>query len=425
MPFKIVQTLERGGYRLTVVPSLWESNNILRWPPKSKNILRVIKDESSKPGTDWEKMKCNVKRRQLSSYAQAEMELEIMERQSETDVNELQHDQTLSHSNIQAHQELDTFDFNAYADTLANTNSSPKNVNNTNTHTGEVILQVCGDQNNLTEKMDTIINMIHNQNQIIENMANKICVMSVQIEDITEKLSRHEHQPMNMEVTLLKNTKNLPENESYSFAIIENQQQLDALEVKLADKAEYKKLKRHLSFLCTPTVGEGKNFAYRLMDSMLSRDFVPLCSWSGGSRGDVSKIALKDYKMFKKFFFELIHSWDSAFTIESTESFFKVALKNSTKRKSMKNLRASRTKRRRKNTAKKGIEPIIAKRQGEDTSNIEQEQNKRNNEAMETINITQKQDQNKRNNEEDEAMETINITQEQEQNKRNNEEVMR
>ncbi|XP_061716942.1 uncharacterized protein LOC133524809 isoform X2 [Cydia pomonella] len=54
----------------------------------------------------------------------------------------------------------------------ANINLQSKNINNTNTPNGEGILQDRGDQNILSEKIDTKINMIHNQNQIIENMAN-------------------------------------------------------------------------------------------------------------------------------------------------------------------------------------------------------------------------------------------------------------
>lgn len=180
----------------------------------------------------------------------------------------------------------------------------PRNITNTSINntpnTGEVILQVCEDQNMLADKIDTMVNMIHNQNKIIENMVNKICIMSVQLEDISEKLNQpRNEQPVH--VTLLKD---VPQDEAESFCIniIEDQRQLDALEVKLADKSEYKKLKKHLSFLCSPSTGDGKTFAYRLLDTLFSREFICLCSWSGGSRGEKSKIALKNYKLFRIFF---------------------------------------------------------------------------------------------------------------------------
>lgn len=90
MPFKIVSTSEPDGDRLSSVPSLWEYNGILSWPPKNKNILKLIKEERSKPSPDWKKMNCDLKRQNLFSYTQAEIELESIERYSDTDVNEAQ-----------------------------------------------------------------------------------------------------------------------------------------------------------------------------------------------------------------------------------------------------------------------------------------------------------------------------------------------
>ncbi|XP_045767600.1 protein tramtrack, beta isoform-like isoform X3 [Maniola jurtina] len=232
---------------------------------------------------------------------------------------------------------------------------TPRNITNTSINntpnTGEVILQVCEDQNMLSDKIDKMVNMIHNQNKIIENMVNKMCIMPVQLEDISEKLNQpRNEQPV--QVTLLKDVRQ-DEAESFCFNIIENQDQFDALEVKLGDKSEYKKLKKLMSFLCSPSTGGGKTFAYRLLDTLLSREFICSCSWSGGSRGEKSKIALKNYKLFRKFFFDMVHSWDAEFTLEASEIFFKTVLKNSGKRKLMRDLRASVAKRRKnKNPAK-------------------------------------------------------------------------
>lgn len=94
MLFKIVSTSEPDGDRLCIVPSLWEFNGILSWPPKNKNILMLIKEERSKPSPDWKKMNCDLKRQNLFTYAQAEIELESFERYSDTDVNEPQCQET-------------------------------------------------------------------------------------------------------------------------------------------------------------------------------------------------------------------------------------------------------------------------------------------------------------------------------------------
>lgn len=74
---------------------------------------------------------------------------------------------------------------------------------------------------------------------------------------------------------------------------------------------------------------------------MVTREFLCECSWSGGSRGDNSKVPMKDYKNFLKFFCGMVRSWDSKFTMGQTEQFFKFVLRNAVKRKSMKDIRSS------------------------------------------------------------------------------------
>lgn len=122
---------------------------------------------------------------------------------------------------------------------------------------------------------------------------------------------------------------------------------MEMLEANLADKAQKKKFSKTLSLLCSSTVGGGTTCAYKLLDVIFSRDFLCQCSWSGGSKGEISKIPLKNYKNFRKFFFEIVNSWDSKFTDDDAEKFLKLVVRNAAKRKAMKGLRQS-TKRTRK-----------------------------------------------------------------------------
>ncbi|KAJ8729031.1 hypothetical protein PYW07_006727 [Mythimna separata] len=88
MPYKIVQTIERGKTILVIVPSLWEENGNLWWPPK-KTQYKLMKDEQSKPDKkEWKLMDCILKRNNILTYQQAEAELSIMEDNSDTDVND-------------------------------------------------------------------------------------------------------------------------------------------------------------------------------------------------------------------------------------------------------------------------------------------------------------------------------------------------
>lgn len=87
MPYKIVQTLERGKLRLSIVPSSWEDKGNLWWPPK-KILEKSIRDDQSKPTKDWKLMNCILKRNNIPTYQQADNELSIMEQNSDTDVQD-------------------------------------------------------------------------------------------------------------------------------------------------------------------------------------------------------------------------------------------------------------------------------------------------------------------------------------------------
>lgn len=86
MPFKVVQTIERGETCLTVVPSSWEENGILHWPRKNA-VAKLSLEEYSEPSPKWEKINC-VKKREFRTRIEAERELERMESLSDTEVDE-------------------------------------------------------------------------------------------------------------------------------------------------------------------------------------------------------------------------------------------------------------------------------------------------------------------------------------------------
>lgn len=241
---------------------------------------------------------------------------------------------------------------------IANPCPDYSNVTATDTTTQENIVQIIStetlnfdqiltNQKILSEKIDNMLQIqaitLENQQKIVH----KLVQQSVQLDDISAQLAEIKQGPM---VTLLKDA-NPVDNESFTLKPIENQRDLILLDQLLADKAEKHKLQKHLSLLCSASNGKGKTCAYKLQDILFTRDFLCNCSWAGGSRGERSKIALKDYKNVLKFFHGMIQTWDPMYTMQDNESFFKLITKNSHQRKSMKNLRMS-SKRRRKNTDK-------------------------------------------------------------------------
>lgn len=86
MPFKIVQTIEKGENCLTVVPARWEESGVLFWPKKSV-VAKLSLDENSVPEANWERIDC-VKKRDFTSRAEAEQEIERMEAISDTEADE-------------------------------------------------------------------------------------------------------------------------------------------------------------------------------------------------------------------------------------------------------------------------------------------------------------------------------------------------
>lgn len=89
MPFKIVETIERGKPQLSIVPSCWEKKGLLRWPPKKYPINKLVTNENSIPQADWLTIKCVLKRTSILSYSRAEEEIDMMAQYSDTsDVND-------------------------------------------------------------------------------------------------------------------------------------------------------------------------------------------------------------------------------------------------------------------------------------------------------------------------------------------------
>lgn len=185
--------------------------------------------------------------------------------------------------------------------------------------------------------------MLEKLNVVVENqkkIALKLASLTIQLEETKASISQEKERPVN--VTLLQDQlRTEEENESFSIKHIENQQQLEILETDLADKAKKKKLFKTLSLLCSSKSGSGTTCAYKLLDILFSKNFLCQCSWSGGSKGEISKVPFKNYKNIRIFFFEIVNSWDSKFTDDDAEKFLKLVIRNASKRKLMKGLRQS------------------------------------------------------------------------------------
>lgn len=86
MPYKIIETIERGRRLIVSVPSLWESDGNLYWP--KKNVISLKKNEKSAPQSDWKCLPCILKRDNILNYKTAEEEIALMSDFTDTDEKE-------------------------------------------------------------------------------------------------------------------------------------------------------------------------------------------------------------------------------------------------------------------------------------------------------------------------------------------------
>lgn len=246
--------------------------------------------------------------------------------------------------------------------------------------------QVLANQKIISEKIDAIIAI---QNIMLENqkkLTHTLAALSVQIEDLTQK-NVSSRDPLT-NVTLLKDC-NRSDNDCFSLKTVKTESDLKELEQILGDNDFKTNLKKQLSFVCSASKGDGITCAYKLLDLMFDRNFLCQCSWTGSSRAETSKIPLKDYKNVLNLFFTMVHSWDSDYTIQRNETFFKMITKNAKQRLSMKNLRMS-SKRQRIN---KNNKTIKRQKQNEENERPETEETEHENIAEEIVECADESDE--------------------------------
>ncbi|CAK1579158.1 unnamed protein product [Parnassius mnemosyne] len=366
MNFKIVATVENGERKLIIVPCLWETNGELRCPKERADIIRLVKDKNSRPLPDWRITECVVKLSSIPSYEQAEKELRNMRQHRDADVNSRREEHVVNHQertpnsvtatanptsiplvttltveNINEHE----FEYIDCKNNLPTTSVQTQEITNTN-HVMEYLKVISDSQYNMAQTLNLVVD---NQKKLFHKLAN----LSVQIKDVNSKRDQINKTP----ITLSEST--ATERDGFIIKPIESVRELEEMESMLSDNTHKCKLMQQYSLVCSQSEGKGVTCAYKMLDLFFSREFLCKCSWTGGSRSDELKIGFKGYKNILQFYFELINSWDSTYTMQDNENFFKVILKNSAKRKLHKNIRAS-TKRTR---AKKAV--IVKKHQNQ------------------------------------------------------------
>ncbi|XP_053601038.1 uncharacterized protein LOC128669864 [Plodia interpunctella] len=133
-------------------------------------------------------------------------------------------------------------------------------------------------------------------------------------------------------------------NQDNIFTAIDSVDVLDDFEQDLKDQDKRNALYKKIVDICQY---RGETGPYFLIDLMFTRQFIAKCSWSGGSRGDESKIPFKIYNNTINFFQQVTQNFEETFSMVECHKFLKSVLKNALKRSESKGLRASHRKKRR------------------------------------------------------------------------------
>ncbi|XP_045769184.1 uncharacterized protein LOC123870065 [Maniola jurtina] len=349
MPFSVVQTIEKGELRLTAVPDLWVHNKLLFWPKKSADKLR--RQENSSPDASWEIMSCDVKRKNLKTFQEAQDEINTMSDKSDTETDE---GDTNRRSLRKEKYPLPDKSFNELAKTLTDnhnqmlstttpvTQVAQKSQEDTNccfvpqdqivgtvegnipvtipesnflfyTHTEPEISTPTNEIEAIKESIATIIANQNSLHEIQTNMCVKISEIQTELRSFI-KMSVSQKR-VDEEPTLIKNIKDLEE-----------------FEKNLSNRTFKDNMLMKFVGVCSKGLGKGGVNAYHLVDSLFERNFLKQCTWTGFSKKEAVKICFKAFTRTISLFFDIIHATDESFTKVDCDKFFKTILKNAHKR---------------------------------------------------------------------------------------------
>ncbi|XP_049693944.2 uncharacterized protein LOC126054091 isoform X3 [Helicoverpa armigera] len=410
MPFKIVQTIEKGNIVLTCVPHQWESDGVLYWPRKQtqSQTSKLQKDEGSWPDESWEKINCAVKRRSIKTYQNAIHEIDIMSNNSDTepDIEYVSSKKQrncsdlpqLSYDNM-AEEILKNNEHNASSaiipedgEQIMVTNyeiTTPKEstpsetplsapqeniekyivIPESNQSDTPIIYSYINKETSLSEEQCELKSMKIDITTIKSDLKSINDDMKTIMGTLNTTLNNQAvlHETLKsilLQVTEIQVTneefikKSITEKQNHSLMLkpIQDLKDLEEFENKLMDSDYREDLLRKFSVFGTKGTGKGITRAYTIIDILFERKFFKSCSWTGASRSQnetTEKICLKGFSKMIGFFFEVIYKQDSSFHLTDCHNFFKTILRNADQRAKSKQLRTSASKCRGKNSAKR------------------------------------------------------------------------
>nr|XP_029733265.1 uncharacterized protein LOC109404709 [Aedes albopictus] len=137
---------------------------------------------------------------------------------------------------------------------------------------------------------------------------------------------------------------------NFKFSPASTVLEIEQLEAALADPTYQDEFITYMRKMIGPAGDgcNGQNTCYALVDRFFQRRVMISCSWSGGSRSDRPKYAIKNCQNIMSAFFKIIHAVNPTFSVGLMESFFKQILRNAKTRSQAKGMRQSTIHRRKR-----------------------------------------------------------------------------
>ncbi|XP_061716896.1 uncharacterized protein LOC133524770 [Cydia pomonella] len=355
MPFKVIQTMERGCLRLTTVPEQWEKNGTLFWPKTNAEKLR--RRENCYPDPTWRTFNCILKRSHLPIFKDAENQIDAMSDRSDTETeNEYRNNslsvttqrEPLAHSFNKMAQELVENDQENIAAAMLEKENIPPGEN----YDAAVNIVQTLEPNSLPETIDLGCENTDNQSQNILILNQDVPLQQIQ-EDIqalkhdlktiltnqnalfelqNKLLLKHSEFQTQFEEYIKLSSKLPAQDRDDGINTIKTSNDFDDFERNLLDAVFKEDHKKKLRGLCSRGSGKGTSNAYYLIDHLFDREFLKSCTWTGSSKKDPVKICFKARERTINFFHDIVKESDETFSKADCEKFFKIILKNAHQR---------------------------------------------------------------------------------------------
>ncbi|XP_062549437.1 uncharacterized protein LOC134214007 isoform X2 [Armigeres subalbatus] len=375
MPFAIVQTHSAGGREeLSAVPEKWINTsihgNILWWPSvkSSSEQAKLQRDENCAPGKSWLRYKCRIKRKNISTYAQAASLIDEMSGCSSSDVSLILKKKKKSNKTapvnfhdllnlpadepslqITPHRKVSVNISRKTPSKLIATAAPPKRTllpatveaqsasgilpsyefDAANNNYPELLSLTNNPQSSSAKSIEQCVDLL---NRLIDMQQKSNTMLNTRISSLEKRLA-HQSTQLEFIMDALKSRNDQGEatesGRSFCFQRIDDSRKLEDLEKNLENESYRSNLVKWLRVNVCGDCADERMLC--VLDLMMTKKFQAQCTWTGSSRKG-PKIPIMVNRKMLKVFVEIGTSDTEIVTQQKLTNFFMKKLKNAGKR---------------------------------------------------------------------------------------------